>query len=320
MITVFIGTFNRLETLVRTVNSYARLATPHELVIVDNGSDNKQCKALLKQMVKDKRVKKVYNLPGCMGMEEATDNFNIAIRDQYEGSGGEWFAVTEADVCFEGSDPESLNAYLEVAKATGRATGPHLRVDKDIPASYPLRTRVLTTESRLLYIDQMRWLDEWIPYTDCQIDTTFHLFPRTRFFNRLHLNPIRVGPPFTAMHLDWYLNIFAPNEENTIYLPGTRPIGSWGKSWIQDFWQNFQVSPDLAYERLLADVRNPSDLDNNSFMLSWCHQYGHGVPIDLDASARWIDSAIPHGTIWRDYRKDWMPMVYENDFSSLGWE
>lgn len=317
MLTVFIGTFNRLATLERTVDSFAQFTTPHELVIVDNGTDHPACRALLGQL--ERRVKKIYSLPGCDSMDEATDNFNVAIRDQYEhGGAGDWFAVSEADVCFDGTDPGALDAYLRLAKKTGLAVGPHTRVDAGIPACYPLRSRVLATESRLLYESSMEWLDE-IPYSHWPIDTTFHLFPRTRRFNRLHLNTARVGPPYDAMHLDWYLDIFNPTGESVTYMPGPMAVGSWGKSWIRDFWGWFQTDRELAFQRLLREERNYADLCNNSFMISWCYQYGMGVERDLDESRRWLDAAIPEGTVWKEFRDDWLRMIYDDDFSALGW-
>lgn len=318
MITVFIGTFNRYETLERTVNSYRWMTTPHELVIVDNGTDDPRCRRLLRDLKFQKRVKCVYNLPGCNNMEEATDNFNVAIRDQFETDGQEWFAVSEADVSFENTHPDAFDVYLEVAEHMQTAVGPHLRVDAEIPTYYPLRSRVLACETWMQYRQDMQEVDG-IFFNSCQTDTTFHLFPRTRFFNRLHMNPIRVGPPYDAMHLDWYLNIFEPNYENSVYIPGLRPVGSWGKAWIRDFWFAFQESPEQAYGLLLQMSVIP-DLDNTSFMLSWCHQYGHGCERDLEKSKFFLKRAIPYPNehYW-PYEKNWMAMIYENDFESLGW-
>lgn len=319
-LTIFVGTYNRLETLERTVKSYAKLKTPHELVIVDNGTDDPECLALLEKL--EKRVKKIYSLPGCISMEEATDNFNIAIRDQYErgGKDKDWFAVSEADVCFDGTHPRALETYALLATVLGRPVGPHLRVDKNIPAHYPLRSRVLACETWMLYRDQMQWYDD-IPYSECQIDTTFHLFPRRRFFDRLHMDPVRVGPPYDAMHLDWYLNIFKPNRENDIYIPGARPMGSWGKQWLRDFWLWFQESPEIAFENLSLEPVDRTDLCNNSFMMSWCYQYGHGVEPNHEASSRWLSNAIPfpHDRYWPQ-GANWLKMVYLNDFSTLGWD
>lgn len=326
-LTVFLGVYNRLSTLERTVRSYKRLRTPHELIIVDNGTDHPECLALLAEIQRKKLAAKVYHLPGCMDMSEAQENFNHAIRMEFEhGSGAKWFAVSEADVCFDGSHPASLDAYISVAEHTGVAVGPHLRVDAGIPANYPLRSRVLACESRLLYRQDMEWLiDERkneIPYSKCQIDTTFHLFPRTRFFDRLHLDPIRVGPPFDAMHLDWYLDPFKPTRESEIYIPDERPVGSWGKAWLRDWWLwQRELGPERAFEMLLQEPLNPDDLCNVSFLVSWCYQYGHGVEVNESESLAWLRAAIPypHEHYW-PYFDRWVEMVYRNDFSSLGWE
>src|SRR5258706_15673570 len=110
MVTIFVGTYNRLETLARSIASYRKFRTPHEIVIVDNGSSDPKCLALLERL--EKKVKKVYWLPPCITYEETTLNFNIAFRDQYEGTGGEWFAVSEADVCFDGTHQGALKAYI----------------------------------------------------------------------------------------------------------------------------------------------------------------------------------------------------------------
>lgn len=320
MITVFIGTYNRLSTLARTVRSYQKFKTPHQLVIVDNGTDNLYCQALLGRLEYEGLVKKIYRLPICNSMEEATDNFNIAIRDQYERADAEWFAVSEADVCFEGTNPKALDKYVHLAMKTERSVGAHLRVDDKIPASYPLRSRVMACESRLLYKSDMLWYDG-IPYTPCQTDTTFHLFPRRDFFNRLHMDPLRVGPPYDAMHLDWYLDIFKPNRENEIYIPGTRQIGSWGKAWLRDFWFWFQEDPVMALERLHAEPAHPDDLCNNSFMLSWCYQYGHGCEPNREESEKWLRYAIPDDNrYYWPFEENWLKMIYDNDFSSLGWK
>lgn len=319
MITVFIGTTNRLSTLQRTVESYRHLTGEHELVLVDNGTDHPACVKLLDRL--EKHVKKIYRLPACDSMEEATDNFNVAIRDQYDTDGGEWFAVSEADVSFDDADPESLNAYTTLAKLLKTAVGPHLRVDEGIPACYPLRSRVLACESRLLYRKEMAWY-EGIPFTKCQTDTTFHLFPRTRRFNRLHLDPVRVGPPYAAKHLDWYLDITNPVKENAIYISGPRQVGSWGKQWIRGFWFEYQKNgAEAAFQFLMDEPTDTTDLCNNSFMRSWCYQYGVGAWKDLELSEFWLQQAIPypHDHYW-PYEENWKAMIYENDFTSLGWK
>lgn len=320
-VTVFLATYNRLETLSATVESYQRFTTPYELVIVDNGTDHPRCLELLAEIEKQPDVRKVYRLPKIDSMPALTHNFNVAVYDQYRKRGRKgWFAITDADICFNGTSKDALDAYVELAKATGNAVGPHTRVDSGIAIGYPLRSRVLATESRLLYRSSMRWFDD-IPYSPWPIDTTFHLFPRTHEFTRLKMNTVRCGPPYDAMHLDWYVDAAAPTEENWIYLNdrGSRGVGSWGGSWIRGFWRWYQRDPMLAVDMLRKRYQDTGDLNNNAFMLAWAFQYGLPEP-DLDESRRWLNAAIPPGTPWLEHRDDWLQMIYDDDFSSLGWE
>jgi hypothetical protein len=321
-LTVFIGTFNRLDTLSRTVASYRNLTTPHELVIVDNGTDDPDALKLLAELERLPEVRKVYQLSKIDSMQELTDNYNVAVSDQYKTSRRrDWFAITDADICFDGSSPRSLDAYLKVARATGLAVGPHLRVDAGIPRGYPLRHRVLATEARLLYRDSMTWLKK-IPYSVWPIDTTFHLFPAERTFRRLKMTTLRVGPPFDAMHLDWYLDVFNPTPENGIYVNASSTIGAWGRTWIAHYWQHFQrEGPEAAFELIRDAPRNDhDDLCITSFVLSWCLEVGAGCTPDREASVRELHAAIPcrFEDFWAN-EEDWMAMIYDNDFSCLGW-
>ena len=322
MITVFVGSVNRLSTLERTLASYAHLTTPHELVVVDNGSDQPDCLALLDRLEEEGRVKRVYRLGGCDSYREVADNFNQAIRDQFERGEAEWFAVTDADICFDGTPTDTLDVYVGLAEELEMAVGPHLRVDREIPLGYPLRSRVLACETWMLYRSGMEWSEAGVPYSRTQIDTTFHLFPRARLFNRLHMGTVRVGPPYDAMHLDWYLDVFAPVAENAIYIGDQRPIGSWGKAWLRDYWFWFQEhGPERAWELQIQEPMLLTDLCNVSFLRSWALQYGVGVEANRASSEDWLRSAIPYPNprYW-DLEQDWLRFVFENDLSALGWQ
>lgn len=321
MITVFMGCTNRLSTLERTIASFQKFETPHEIVLVSNGTTEPEALMMLGYL-RDQypSVKKVYDLPACDSMEDVTDNYNHAIRDQYDnGNAGEWFAVSDCDICFDGTDPGALDAYIELAEVSGTAVGPHLRVH-DVPACYPLRSRVLACESRLLYRSDMEWHGR-IPFTKCQTDTTFHLFPRTRRFNRLHLNPLRVGPPYDAMHLDWYLDPWHPTRENAIYIPNRLEVGSWGKRWIRDYWLDFQSGPEHAFDQLVKAQCNIDDLCVRCFMLAWCYQYGVGCEANTSYALNYLARAIPADhPHYIPFKQHWLGMIFRNDFSSLGWD
>jgi hypothetical protein len=322
LVSVFIGTTDRLSTLERTVASYAHLTTPHELILVDNGTEHPACRALLDRLERRRRVAKVYRFPPCNDMYRAAAHFTEAIADWHDqGRGGAWTAVSEADVCFDGTPADALAVYIALAEELGTAVGPHLRVDQAIPVGYPLRSRVLACETWMLYRNEMEWSEEGVPFSRTQIDTTFHLFPRDRFFSRLHMDPVRVGPPYDAMHLDWYLDVFSPVPENAIYIGGERKVGSWGKQWLRDYWFWFQEhGPEPAWELLLREPMNLGDICNVSMIRSWALQYGVGVARDLDASRDWLRSAIPfpNPRYW-DREADWLEFVYDGNMSALGW-
>jgi hypothetical protein len=320
VITVFIGTFNRLDTLERTIGSYRRFGD-YELVIVDNGSWHPDCVRLLAEIEKLPEVAKIYSLPASMDMNDLSNNFVTAIDDWRSQTKSKWFAVSEADVSFDGADQGALDAYVALAEETGRAVGPHLCVD-DIPHGYPLRNRVLSCESRLLYRESMTQC-LGIYYSPWQIDTTFHLFPRHQSFRRLHMDTVRVGPPYAAKHLDWYLDIHNPTDENRIYIHRVPGVGSWGRQWIADYWLCFQESgAEAAFELLSRSPLNKhGDLCINSFLLSWCYQHGVGCEQDRGKSVWWLHNAIPRPTFneYRVYEGNWEEMIYEDRFECLGW-
>lgn len=320
MITIFLSTYNRIETLTRTILSFREQTHPYEVIVIDNGSDDPQALNALDEVDSYPEVLIVERFPKISDYDELTAHFNEAFAKNSRSTSGDWYAVTDADICFEKSNPDSFRVYVEIAQETELAVGPHTSVDAGLSHGYPLRSRVCALESRLLYKDTMSWWGE-IPYSCWQIDTTFHLFRRERVFNRLRMNTARVGPPCDAMHLDWYIDFWHPTRENYVYINNREAAGSWGRNWIADYWRRFQVNPTEAFEFLNAQPRDQNnDFCNNSFMLSWAHQHGAGTQADPNRSIGEMYRAIPEGRreVWEKQR-DWTNMIYHDDFSSLGW-
>lgn len=319
MITVFIATFNRLSVLKRTVDSFARQTVPVRLVIVDNGTDHPLCLELLEELGGTHRVhsfEKVYS------MEELSGSFLRAMWLEQSEDTNPWYAVTDADISFEQSHPQTLAKYIDLAEHTGMSAACHLRFDSGIPAGYPLRSRVLATESRIAFMSEMNWLND-IPYSACQVDTTFHLFPREKPFRRLKMDTLRVGYPYDAMHLDWYLDIDNSRIDEEIYMtpPGDPGVGSWGRGWLSDFWWTYQRSPEDAFKKIQnSGHQDGYDLCTTCFLLSWCYQYGKGVEKDPMMSHHYLMKAIPHphNVYWKN-EYAWIRMIYCNDFGGMGW-
>lgn len=309
MIAIFVVTFNRLDTLTKSLDAYKNLSTEHEVIIIDNGTDAAPCLALLNELEKEY---KIYHYGKIFNTDELTSNINSAVKDYYNQKETPWFAVSDADVCFDIAAPNTLDVYIELAEKIDCAVGPHL-VTEDLHQNYPLRSMIMRMESRQIYRSRMRTHRD-VLYSYQPIDTTFVLFRRSPEFRRLGMNTVRVGRPYAARHLDWYIDLLNPSEENLIYINKESNIGSYGGSWIKGFFNIFIRSKEEAFDYLLKSPKNTSNHCINSYILSWAYQFGHGCPIDIEKSKE-VFLKASYGL--DDTTADAIEMVYNNNHSAI---
>ena len=324
-LTVFVGTFNRTDTLERCIRNLELQDYPLKIVIVDNGSTDPAARALMEEL-----PYKVYWLPsnddvewlpgddeahGGHGMQVVMRNYSAAMRQEWLFGTAEWFAVCDCDSAPDG-DPSSISRYVELAQELGCAVGPHLSLN--IHRNYPLRTLAILQGARTLFRERMYW-HEGIPYSFDDIDSTFHLFPATPEFQRLQMSTARVGPPYWATHTDWLFDICNPTQENHAYILESSEAASWSGGWIRGFYQAWLRSPQSAFHLMNSTVKNRDDYIPDLFILSWMLQYGHGYGIDLERSREVLWKAMPSWSPCWAYEHHWEALVYENDQSCLGW-
>lgn len=324
-LTVFVGTFNRTDTLKRCLDSLERQEYPTRIVIVDNGSRDAAALQLLDQL-EDRYT--VHRLPGAddvpeqpvprgshggHGMMTVQRNYTEAF--QREGMKTRWFAVCDADSAPDGP-PDSIERYMTLAGEFGGAVGPHLSLN--VHSNYPLRSAALILNARVLFRDRMEW-HAGIPYTFDDIDSTFHLFPATGSFERLKMRTIRVGPPWWATHTDWLIDLCNPTEENHAYILGSGDAAAWAGNWIRDMFAAWLRSPREAFKVVKASRSTSDDYYWPGFILSWMLQYGHGCEIDLDRSRAVLRASFPDWSPCWNYEQHWDDLVYEDDQSCLGW-
>ena len=327
-LTVFVSTFNRIDTLTACVAALEAQERPKRIVIVDNGSRDPSAVRLLDELAEDYMVYRypaIEDVPaeegddakhGGESMSAVQRNISRAFREEWDaGRRPPWFGVTDADVSVDGR-ADSLDVFIRLAEKTGRAIGPHLQVNAH--PNYPLRSAVMLTQSRVLFRGRMKWLGD-IPYSDDPIDTTFHLFPSSPSFNRLGMETFRVGAPWWSTHLDWRIDVLNPTEENFAYILGCGEAASWGGRWIRGMFSAFIRSPEEAFALLEAERMTHSDYFYPGFMLSWMLQYGHGCEQDMERSREVLRAAIPDWSPCRDYEQHWDALVYGDDLSCLGW-
>ena len=253
-------------------------------------------------------------------MQAVQRNVQECFRMEWErDSTVKWYAMTDADVHLDGRE-DSLDRYIQLAEGIGYAVGPHLRLN--VHDNYPLRACALIQHARILFWERMEWYDEWwegVPFSRDPIDTTFHLFPASPTFNRLGMETVRVGPPWTATHSDWLIDFCNPTPENHAYILGCGEAASWGGRWLRPMFEKWLESPEAAFEYLLTEQPTYDDYFHPWFMLAWMYQYGHGCEQDLRKSRALLREAIPSwAPVW-EFEECWNDLVYENDQRCLGW-
>lgn len=327
-LTIFIATFNRIDTLDRCLSSLERQRRPKRIVIVDNGSQHPAAIKYLDQM-EDRytiyRLPRIEDIPeedgndgahGGQPMQAVQRNLSEAFRRELANNPQPpWFGITDADVHLDG-DPASLDTYIHLAEKLDRAIGPHLKLN--VHRNYPLRSAALILNARVLFRGRMDWQDG-IPLSYDPIDTTFHLFRSGPKFDRLQMHTARVGPPWWATHSDWVIDICNPTLENHAYILGCGEAASWGGRWIRDMFSTYLRSPAEAFALIERQTKVHNDYFYPGFMHSWMLQFGHGCEINLELSKEVLRASFPDWSPCWEYEKQWNALVYEEDFSCLGW-
>jgi hypothetical protein len=327
-LTIFVSTFNRIDTLTNCLDALERQQRPKRIVIVDNGSWHPTAVRYLDQLA---RRYTVYRLPriedipaesgdddahGGPAMQAVQRNVSEAFSREWASQcRPRWFGMTDADVHLDGP-PDSLDVYIRLAEELDCAIGPHLRLN--VHHNYPLRSAALIMNARTLFRERMLWMDD-VPYSHDPIDTTFHLFPASEQFVRFSKEAVRVGPPWCATHSDWLIDVCSPTEENHAYILGCGEAASWGGRWIRDMFAAYLRSPEEAFALIEQSQKVHDDYFYPWFMLSWMYQYGHGCDQNFRRSKELLYDAVPRWSPCWSFEECWGPLVYSNDQRCLGW-
>lgn len=124
-----------------------------------------------------------------------------------------------------------LNVYSHFLKTLPKinVVGSMLRVD-DIPRHYYNRKRLMTTYSQTLKskkINSIQYKDESINFIYAPIDSTFGMSRAGTQWVRLK-GGIRVMSPYSARHLDWYLDLKNPTQDQRYYIENaSKNIANW---------------------------------------------------------------------------------------------
>jgi hypothetical protein len=259
-IVIFLITYNRLSILDRTIKSYQQLNTNIDIIIIDNGTDDKECLLYLNSNCNN-QVKNVYNYDKIKCMDDIIDNVNKSITRYYNHNQPKYYAVSDCDISFESSDKDTLNIYMKLCDELNLNIGPNLSI-VDLPENYPLRFKVMIDYFYRNYktFPRKKYYNNISYYVD-SIDTTFTLFnyEKNKTYKRL-TECANVYYPYDAKHLDWYIDVLNIPQDYYAYWKKTTNIGSWGGGWVGSIVHAINTNTQDEYFNILDKLFDDKDI------------------------------------------------------------
>lgn len=204
-IPIFIIVHNHLEILKKSVESYEKyIKTPIKIIFFDVASTYLPTLKYLSE--KEKQGYTVYH-------NKINNHHHVlnAIKD-YKCKHPElkYYVMTDPDIELYKVDGDILLVYTEILnKLNVTSVGPMLKID-DLPDFYPLKKYVIEWHTKQFWSKEPKTFDyelKKVKYIDCRTDTTFQLCHYDNIPSSFpHANSIRVYEPYSARHLDWYID------------------------------------------------------------------------------------------------------------------
>lgn len=233
---LFVISYNRLDVLVQSINSFKRFFSNKSVYLIDKGSDYPPLLNYYKQL-QSEGYNIVYSTPMISGPDGPGGLNDLCMEiDKYKDK-FEYYAVTDPDISLENCEPDLLNIYSSLLDQNPKIeiVGPMLKID-DIPKDYPAREWCFTR-----HVDQF-WSKKpektilnakCVYFQNAPIDSTFGLLRASTKFQRL-LNGIRVYKPYEAKHLDWYITPDSITDDQKYYMEkSNKKISHWGAGLYQ---------------------------------------------------------------------------------------
>lgn len=231
-IPIFIIVHNRLKVLKQSIQSYNKYIdqnkTPFEIVFYDSMSTYKPTIHFLKQQ--EKKGTKVYwsNLNNHkLVLNKVKDYLKQNPQCKY-------FVITDPDIELDKVNSNILEYYqFLLEKYKVMSVGPMLRID-DIPNYYPKKQSAIEGHTRQFWHKtpkKVKFQGNMYNIQFSPIDTTFQLFSKKNIpTNFPNTNCIRCYKPYSARHLDWYIDPNNMSRDQIYYSNKATSIAHWGKN------------------------------------------------------------------------------------------
>lgn len=226
-IPIFIIVHDRITVLKKTVKSFDQIKTPHEIIFHDVSSTYPDCLKYLEEM-KNKGYR-VYR-------SEKNHHHTVMTSIQHylaEHPECQYYVLTDPDVELDNVNEDILDYYIWLIENYGKhlVVGPMLRID-DIPDYYPRKQLAIKLHTQQFWHKQpipIEWKGNTCHIQHSLIDTTFQLVHRDN--NQSFPRPgIRCYAPYSARHLDWYIDPNDMNDDQKYYSSRATQIAHWGRN------------------------------------------------------------------------------------------
>ena len=248
-IPIFVITCDRLEFLKKSMQSYYNcIKTPFEIVICDQGSTFKPMMEFLNKLesegIRVYRWKENPSYGEERNLRRDDRKINKDIRNYFKTHPESNYVVTDSDILLDNVNGDVLDVYAYFLEKFPRifAIGPMLRID-DIPDYYPLKKKLISGKMgchkrfHSFKKNTIQYKHRTIRYIFAPIHTTFAMYRKGTRWRGFSRRSIRILAPYSAKHLDWYVDPKNLSEDQKYYMKHASTNAHWSN------WSKWKCYP-----------------------------------------------------------------------------
>lgn len=228
VIPIFIIVHDRINVLKSSIKSFEeQIKTPIKIILHDVASTYSPCKKYLKEMEENGYT--VFRHP----VNDHTSVQNTIKKYLRQNPDCQYYVITDPDIELDNVNGDILDFYIWLCKKNNNklVIGPMLRID-DIPDYYSKKELAIKRHKAQFWNTKptpIKWNDNEYNIQYSPIDTTFQLCHRNMHYN-FPRRGIRCYSPYSARHLDWYINPENLTKDQLYYSKHSSNIAHWGRN------------------------------------------------------------------------------------------
>jgi hypothetical protein len=227
---IFVIVRDRLTVLMQSLISYQeQIDYPIEIVFIDNNSKYQPTIDFLKDH-QNRGISVYWNKSKSCETRQFSQEWPGIIKKHLESMAEipGYYLLTDSDIALDKVDSDIIDVFIFLMNKTNvGCVGTSLRID-DIPDYYPacLKKFMLKRHREFWDSNNIKQIDyngKTVKYIKAPIATTFALYranldDKMVGFQHITKNAIRTFKPYSARHLDWYINPENLKEDQKFYL------------------------------------------------------------------------------------------------------